>query len=130
MIDDRQDAIAGHRPKAGGPVTERSPQVTEPPPGQRDGPGKFRFAVDSPLEGDGFEPSVPGTKQPVLVAEGELRGPNRGSQKGLFLMRYRWFESISLQRRVACEPEFLDQLPSQVCRRCRRRRYRLKRRAG
>jgi hypothetical protein len=25
------------------------------------------------LEGDGFEPSVPGTKEPVFVAEGELR---------------------------------------------------------
>jgi hypothetical protein len=31
-------------------------------------------------------------------------GTERGSQKGLFLMRYRWFESISLQRRVRCEP--------------------------
>jgi hypothetical protein len=26
--------------------------------------------------------------------------PNGGSQKGLFLIRYRWFESISLQRRA------------------------------
>src|SRR5580693_1586185 len=60
-----------------------------------------RFAHDSLVEGDGFEPSVPGTKEPVFVAEGELRGPNGGSQKGLFLMRYRWFESISLQRRVS-----------------------------
>ena len=31
------------------------------------------FACDSLLEGDGFEPSVPGTKEPVFVAEGELR---------------------------------------------------------
>jgi hypothetical protein len=69
--------------------------------------GRDRKFADSPLEGDGFEPSVPGTKQPVFVAEGELRGPNRGSQKGLFLMRYRWFESISLQRRVHCKPDFL-----------------------
>jgi hypothetical protein len=61
-----------------------------------------RFACDSPLEGDGFEPSVPGTKEPVLVAEGELRGPT-GQPKGLFLTRYRWFESISLQRRVRSE---------------------------
>src|SRR4029077_17855849 len=29
-----------------------------------------------------------------------IAGPNGGSQKGLFLMRYRWFESISLQQRV------------------------------
>src|ERR1700746_3786148 len=27
-----------------------------------------------------------------------IAGPNGGSQKGLLLMRYRWFESISLQR--------------------------------
>jgi len=40
------------------------------------------------------------------------------------------FESVFLQRRVECEPEFLDQLPSHLRRRCRRRRYRLKRRAG
>jgi hypothetical protein len=32
-----------------------------------------------------------------------IAGPNGGSQKGLFLMRYRWFESISLQRRVINE---------------------------
>ena len=64
---------------------------------------KVRFALDSALEGDGFEPSVPSTKEPFFVAEGELRGPNGGSQKGLFLMRYRWFESISLQERVHCE---------------------------
>ena len=44
---------------------------------------EVRFAGDSSLEGDGFEPSVPGTKQPVFVAEGELRGPNGGSQKGI-----------------------------------------------
>src|ERR1700692_17628 len=65
------------------------------------------ISPDSLLEGDGFEPSVPGTKEPFFVAEGELRRPNGGSQKGLFLMRYRWFESISLQRRVHCEPDFL-----------------------
>ena len=33
----------------------------------------IRFASDSPLEGDGCEPSVPGTKEPIFVAEGELR---------------------------------------------------------
>jgi len=32
-----------------------------------------------------------------------IAGPNGGSQKGLFLMRYRWFESISLQQRVGNE---------------------------
>jgi hypothetical protein len=63
-----------------------------------------RFASDSLLEGDGFEPSVRGTKEPVFVAEGELRDRTGASQKGLFLMRYRWFESISLQQRVSNEP--------------------------
>ena len=38
------------------------------------------FAPDSPLEGDGFEPSVPGAREPVYIAEGELRGDRRGSQ--------------------------------------------------
>src|SRR4029077_7420169 len=61
----------------------------------------FRFARDSPLEGAGFELSVPGTKEPVFVAEGELRDRTGGSQKGLFLTRDRWFESGSLQRRVS-----------------------------
>src|SRR4029077_5437589 len=37
------------------------------------GASQIEFATDSPLEGDGFEPSVPGTKEPVFVAEGELR---------------------------------------------------------
>src|ERR1700720_4665582 len=39
----------------------------------------------SPLEGDGFEPSVPGTKEPVFVAEGELRDRTGAAKKGCFL---------------------------------------------
>ena len=46
---------------------------------------KVRFASDSLLEGDGFEPSVPGTKEPVLVAEGELRDRTGAAKKGCFL---------------------------------------------
>jgi hypothetical protein len=46
---------------------------------------KIRFAPDSPLEGDGFEPSVPGTKGPVFVAEGELRNRTGAAKKGCFL---------------------------------------------
>jgi hypothetical protein len=37
--------------------------------------------MDSPLEGDGFEPSVPGTKEPVFVAEGELRDRTGAAKK-------------------------------------------------
>src|SRR5215468_1185002 len=44
-----------------------------------------RFAADSPQEGDGFEPSVPGTKEPGFVAEGELRDRTRAAKKGCFL---------------------------------------------
>src|ERR1700719_1125108 len=33
---------------------------------------------DSPPEGGGFEPSVPGAKEPVSFAEGEWRGIERG----------------------------------------------------
>src|SRR2546421_5273270 len=46
---------------------------------------KTKFAADSPLEGDGFEPSVPGTKEPVFVAEGELRDRTGAAKKGCFL---------------------------------------------
>ena len=47
--------------------------------------GQLRFAPDSPLERDGFEPSVPGTKEPVFVAEGELRDRTGAAKKGCFL---------------------------------------------
>src|SRR5712664_190766 len=41
--------------------------------------------ADSPQEGDGFEPSVPGTKEPVFVAEGELRDRTGAAKKGCSL---------------------------------------------
>jgi hypothetical protein len=41
--------------------------------------------TDSPVEGDGFEPSVPGTKEPVFIAEGELRDRTGAAKKGCFL---------------------------------------------
>jgi hypothetical protein len=44
-------------------------------------PTAEQFVADSPLEGDGFEPSVPGTKEPVFVAEGEKCGTERGQPK-------------------------------------------------
>src|SRR5882724_13242244 len=46
---------------------------------------QVRFVPDSALEGDGFEPSVPGTKEPVFVAEGELRDRTGAAKKGCFL---------------------------------------------
>jgi hypothetical protein len=47
----------------------------------------------------------PARKSRFLFAEGELRDRTGAAKKGLFLMRYRWFESISLQRRVRNEPD-------------------------
>src|SRR5215469_1817810 len=35
-----------------------------------------------------------------------IAGPDGGGQKGLFLMRYRWFESISLQQTVRLSRDF------------------------
>src|ERR1700730_8364448 len=58
-----------------------------------------KFAVDSLLEGDGFEPSVPVAREPVYIAEGELRGDLRAAIK--FLTGYRWFESLPLRDQKA-----------------------------
>ncbi len=59
--------------------------------------------TDCLLEGDGFEPSVPRKKTNSfwLPAFGPaIRLPQ---QKPALSCRYRWFESISLQRGVRCE---------------------------
>jgi hypothetical protein len=42
---------------------------------------EVRFAEDSPLEGYGFEPSVPVAREPVYIAESELRGDRRAAKK-------------------------------------------------
>jgi hypothetical protein len=43
--------------------------------------GPARFVDDSLEEGDGFEPSVPVAREPVYIAEGELRGDRRAAKK-------------------------------------------------
>src|ERR1700726_688192 len=58
---------------------------------------EVRFARDSLVEGDGFEPPVPVAREPVYIAESELWGDRRGQPKNF--AGYRWFEFISLQRR-------------------------------
>jgi hypothetical protein len=57
-------------------------------------PEEVRFAIDSALEGDGFELSVPG-RESVNIMESGLLSRKRGGSVG-----ERRFESISLQRRV------------------------------
>jgi hypothetical protein len=69
---------------------------------------EVRFAPASVLEGGGFEPSVPVAKDAGSVAEGELPGIERGQPtKAVSFAGYRWFESISLHRRVRRKPDFL-----------------------
>src|SRR5437868_7115739 len=77
--------------------------------------------MDSPLEGSGFEPSVP-RKAPVVVlvsvlvradfsVSGESSGGAMSPSRNLACVtRYRRFESGFLQRGVRCEPD--DELPS------------------
>src|SRR5260370_10289849 len=65
-------------------------------------PPSTRFVDDSPLQGDGFEPSVRGAKEPVSVAEGELRGIERGAPKrvvfyGVPMVRIHFPPGASLQ---------------------------------
>ena len=63
-----------------------------------------RFATDSPLEGDGFEPSVPRAREDAFRACAVRPSPSLGRE------RDRGFESCSLRRRVTCEPDFLEQI--------------------
>ena len=60
------------------------------------------FAINSLLEGDGFEPSVPHKKPPFWLP---ALGPAicLPQQKPALSCRDRWFESISLRGRVRCE---------------------------
>ena len=48
-----------------------------------------RFAADSMLVQDGFEPSVPGSKEPVSVAGGELLIERGQPKKVVSFTRYR-----------------------------------------
>jgi len=68
---------------------------------------KIRFAPDSPLEGTGFEPSVPRDTTNLssrlwLVPANRKVGAkeNRHTKRRALPPRNRWFESCSLQRRV------------------------------
>ena len=67
---------------------------------------KLEFAVDSLLEGTGFEPSVPRECRPRFETDLlPLRhGHSAEENRRIFGERDRWFESGSLQRRVRNEP--------------------------
>ena len=65
-----------------------------------------RFAHDSPVEGDGFEPSVPREDEPTC-RDGFVRRFQHSQSD-----RDRGFESCLLHRRVHCEPGFRGRSPS------------------
>jgi hypothetical protein len=67
---------------------------------QRSHGNKVRFATDSPVEGDGFEPSVP-------LRHRKAKSNGAGSKNVVPLTGDRGFESLFLQRGVRCEPDFL-----------------------
>ena len=83
----------GNRPRA----------AVSPLAGTDFGGARFRFARDSPQEGDGFEPSVPARMSRFFLRKANCGTRARAAKKGCFFMRYRWFESISLQRGVSDE---------------------------
>src|SRR5438552_18990201 len=55
------------------------------PPRAGFGPLPPEFAADSPLEGDGFEPSVPHKKQPFLAAPVRSRNSPSATKTGSFV---------------------------------------------
>src|ERR1700719_550816 len=88
------------------PLTLWQPRRAPPSPRYEE----VRVAMDSPLEGDGFEPSVP---QQIRSRFRESRVAWRFDR----LATRNWkFESISLQRRVICEPDFLAFATAAACR--------------
>src|ERR1700720_3154388 len=60
-------------------VSQPSAELREVPAGQ------LRFAPDSLLEGDGFEPSVPHKKQPFLAAPVRSRNSPSATKTGSFV---------------------------------------------
>jgi hypothetical protein len=79
---------------------------------------EVKFVTDSPLEGSGFEPSVPCHGSRDFLSFGKktqrlLRSREpwwRTTERPLLLRRNGEFEFTSLQRRVRCEPDFLSRV--------------------
>jgi hypothetical protein len=76
-----------------------------------------RFARDSPLEQSGFEPLVPLATEMLIEFARGITNPTRMLAVGDIrpvapvVLTLRWdreFESGFLQRRVRCEPDFVD----------------------
>ena len=82
------------------PAGSRGDRECEIPGRRRRSPKPWvEFARDSPLEGDGFEPSVPVARRAGSYCGRRIAWGSNGSPKKF--AGYRRFESISLQRRVS-----------------------------
>ena len=92
-----------HNMLVGGHASSTATYLDLPAAPRFAGSPQGRFAADSALEGDGFEPSVPrqvSLAAPSIPAQFTSLNINRLARD-----RDRWFESISLHRRISCEPE-------------------------
>ena len=89
------------------------------------------FALDSTLEGDEFEPSVPGRER---VSPFGYETGHRGARGSLVTVAHltgdRGFESISLQERVHCELDHDVELAVDVEIRARRSRAAIRSASG
>src|ERR1700732_1905452 len=85
------------------PMVMAAPATLEP---GNSSPQKSRLEVRTRLSPGGrwIRTIGPRHERAGFCCGRRIAGPNGGSQKGVFLMRYRWFESISLQRRVRLSP--------------------------
>src|SRR5690349_7097224 len=78
---------------------------------RRDRLHKHPISVFLPREGDGFEPSVPGTKGRFLLRKANC-GTERGQPKRVVSYAVPMVRIHLPQRRVWCEPDFRGRIPS------------------
>jgi len=94
------------------PVGTQSTSLTVPklpPSPPRSSPAAARFVADSPLEGDGFEPSVPHKKQPFLAAPVRSRNSPSATKTGSFVPGTDGSNPSPSSEESAANPESHDQ---------------------
>jgi hypothetical protein len=74
---------------------------------------RAEFAPGSPLEEDRFEPPVSPKETGGFFEQASSTSPvgKTSRNRGIRPERDRWFESVFLQRRVRCEPDFRGRDP-------------------
>ena len=95
--DPLETVFKGQALRLGAPVYDLPGCAAQHTGRQRASPAEpGEFAPDSPLEGDGFEPSVP-------LRHRKAKSNDAGSKNVVPLTGDRGFESLFLQRGVRCE---------------------------